>query len=69
MAKSCGCAEDICLPEACGVVHVEEVGHAPSVSELLGVAEARFREDATVTFVSEFWGRENPALQIYGEMG
>jgi hypothetical protein len=49
-------------PEARGVVHVDEIEHAPSVPELGAVVEVRFRENATVTFVPMVWRHDEPRV-------
>ena len=38
-----------------GIVHVDEIEHAPSVPEFRGIVEIRFRENATVAFVPMLW--------------
>jgi len=49
-------------PEACDVIHVDEVEYAPSVPELGGIVEVRFRESATVAFVPMVWGHDKPRV-------
>lgn len=44
------------------VVHVDEIEHAPSVSELGAVVEVRFRKNATVTFVPMLWRYDKPCV-------
>jgi len=50
------------VPGTRDVVHVDEVKHAPSVSQLRGIVEVRSREDATVTFIPMFWGYDEPRV-------
>lgn len=50
------------LPEACDVIHIDEVEHAPPVPEFGAVVEVRFRENATVPFVPMVWGHDKPRI-------
>lgn len=57
-------AEDsfIHIPEACNIIHVDEIEHTAPVPELRTVVEVRFRKNATVTFIPMIWRHDEPRI-------
>ena len=50
------------VPDTGGIIHVNEIKHAPSVPELGAVVEVRSREDTAVSFVPVVFRHDEPRV-------